>query len=1480
MKKTIFFLIIFLFSVQLSAQNEEQFSSSSDIFITQIDELLKSSTNKTLQQQGTELMTTVLEKWNSGRFSKEEKDLIRDISEKMLEKKLKAHPNFYNFFSVINEFAFSSQKAKSIDNWLKVTYLIISKKSARIFSDHLTNTKEVLTEGILQKRSLLDWRMIDADFEFVSDSSFVIEMYRGNLMCKSSNDSSLIQATTGVFFQESSTWLGKKGKISWQRFGSDFSEVYVDISDYSIDLSKSEYKIDSVLFTNNEYFDFRIPGSFADKITTARISERTSYPQFASYDNDYQIKDIFNNIDFSGSIGMEGKSFCGRGSELHKAEIVIRQENKIVARFNSNSFIFNESKISSENALTVIYLGQDSIFHQGLNLKYNDIKRFLSLYVSKNKTPFNDSYHGIYVEAESIKWDIDKKMISFQQLEGVQDSNKASFYSKSYYSNKDFSSLQGIDPVNPIYLLNDYLKIHKGENRFTLHDFATFINRPIEQAASMILKLSSFGYLTYDTEDRTATVLPRFYDVIATRSGKIDFDVIKIYSKTKKSLSNFILDLETFDFEINGVTTILFSEKKNVFAQIDKSEKILMRKNRNIVFSGSINAGRSTLFSTDGIFNYANFTIEMPKIDSISFYVLDKKSKKIIPVKNVLTNLSGNLYIDEKENKSGKSTYHQFPIFDCKQESYAYFNRSFINQGLLSKEDFYYVANPFTLDSLNNFSSTISFDGYLNSGNIFPTIVEKLVVTDDYSLGFDHKTDSDGYQMYQKNGIFNENIHLSNKGFLGTGIIDFASSTSKSDNFIFYPDSVIAQTRSFDMKAVEQPIGFPKAQSDTLFFNWQVAKNEIQLTTISNPLNLYDNSIFHGKAILKESGLNASGTLEFDNATIKSKQFDFDYLSFMAENSNFWIYSPDLKKELFYAPNSNAAIDFKTRQGEISTTIDDGLLYFPSNSYICTFDLAKWVIDDKKLFLSNNQKTEYDNVKDKGYEYLVKNHPVGSMFTSVHPKQDSLTFLSSKAEFDIDKHIINAQDANIIRVADVGVFPKDGLVSILDNGDMEPLKEAYIIADTSNLYFPFRDAFVKIFSKKDYLANGIGQYNFEIDGKKQDIPFSQIKSNDNGTTVASGTITEDVLFQLNDHFHFYGNVLLTANKKEMEFDGGFKMIQNCVSSNWVAFKTDINPDSVAIPVKESVGTNQAKLQTGFFFNSTRNQYYVAMFGASTTASAPLNVCTNEGILSFDDKLNSFLLKDNKAPFYNSELNLSLDRCVLSGKGELDLGLELSLVNITTIGDYNYKTIPDSASIKVTVLLDFIFENKLLELMAENLAKSNSESVNLLETNLLFALSKFLDEDDIVKATSEINELGYLRRVPNAFDKSITITDVELKWHPDLNSFISTGPIVVGNINKKMINKKMDGYIAFENSRSGDAVSIYLMPDKNQWYFFHYERGVMQAISSSEVFNNMLLDIKRDKRITNDKKTNLTYEFVLSTKRTATDFVRKVQSADF
>ncbi|MCI5058462.1 MAG: hypothetical protein MRY83_20285, partial [Flavobacteriales bacterium] len=154
------------------------------------------------------------------------------------------------------------------------------------------------------------------------------------------------------------------------------------------------------------------------------------------------------------------------------------------------------------------------------------------------------------------------------------------------------------------------------------------------------------------------------------------------------------------------------------------------------------------------------------------------------------------------------------------------------------------------------------------------------------------------------------------------------------------------------------------------------------------------------------------------------------------------------------------------------------------------------------------------------------------------------------------------------------------------------------------------------------------------------------------------------------------------------------------------------------------------------------------------------------------------------------------------------------------------------------------------------------------------LQELLGKENSDKLISQMNLYGSFKKFPPELEKPIFFTDVKLKWNQDLRAYQSTnGKLSIGNILKSQLNVELTGHFEIVKKRSGDILTFYFELDPNNWYFFRYQRNLMQVLSSNKEFNQVVKDVKSDKRKIKYDKGKV-YSFILSTPKRKADFLKR------
>jgi hypothetical protein len=1425
-------------------------------------------------------------KWQSDFFSESIKSEIYKTSNKMIASNMAAIPYFRDYFTALIDLIQNTQDDASIKAWMDAVQHFIDQKEFRKLTPFVRSSGALFKKGIVFYDRSLKWKINTTNYriQFLNDTLKYI-FPETDLLCLTKGDSTKIYKTAGVYFPLSNTWEGEKGKLGWTRAGYSIDSVYAELKNYKINLLYSKFSADSVLFYQLNYFKKPLLGKLQENVLASLTGNRAIFPKFISYSTRWKIPNIFPNMNFTGGIRVEGKQLHGFGDESAPASIVIMRNDTAFIKLRSKDFSIQPSQISSLYTSFSIHHQNDSIYHSGLHMHFTKENQLLSFIRDDHgltANPFYNTFHQIDMYVEAVYWKMDENKISFDMSMG-RTKRPARFESTDYFSEARFNQLQGMDVDNPLVKLKEYADKNRS-NIVYFDEYADYLHMPIEQIQLLLLKLAHQGFLLYDDTNGRAVLGDKINFYLKAYAGDIDSDVIRFESKPKKNEANAYLQIDNFDLRINGLDRIILSDSQNLIIE-PTNKSIVLGKNKNFSFDGKITAGRLSFATSHSSFNYNEFKLDMPTIDSLWFWVngdmLPGGGRERKYVKTAIRNLSGDLLIDHPNNKSGLKPMNEYPIFNSKKDSYVYYNTKNIQNGVYTKDRFYFHVNPFILSSLNNFSTDdIAFEGYLSSAGIFPDISQALTVQDDYSLGFTKELPPEGIMAYGNKGRFYNEINLSNRGLKGNGKLTFINSLTTADDFVFLPDSMNVYAQTFELKPALEPVEFPKVDGKNTYQQWLPYQEKMQISSINENIKMYDDETsMEGSLILRPTSLSGKGNIHYKVAKLSSNNYIFKNQVFDARRTNF----TDVGMKL---NNFSAHTDYNTRDIVFSSNDGTSKVDFPENAYICYMNEARWYMDKDVTEYASNFHEDQNKFKDFSLRQLADIEYKGSDFISTHPGQDSLTFVSTRAQFNSKDKIIQAEGVHYVKVADAVVFPKDNELTILKNANITPLEDASIITNAVTKYHEINKANVKIKGRKSYAGSGDYIY-IDKNGIRQPIHFKDIQVNAAYQTVARGEIFAKDNFALSPEFYFRGMAILESSRKLLQFDGGFRISSDCTpGQNWIKFNSVIDPVDIMIPIaRQPIVPDASKLQkfVGVLNSPARNKTYGAFLSNridyydsllfSASGYIRFDEANNQYQISSKEKLNQMVRPDNY-------FSLRLNNCSTYGEGKINLDVRYIDLKLESYGNiHNSDSISD---LKLGAALDFHFSNDALKLIADQF--SATTTLKQVDNNSPFyakMLGGFMGMEPANKYLSRLL-LGNQRRVPEQLLHTLFLSEINLKWSPKLHAYVNTGMIGFGNLDKYKVNAYTKGRIEFKKSRLGDELSLYFEIN-NQWYFFKYANNVMQVLSSNPDFNTIIqsaMDAKGEKnRLKADKRSGKrsTYRYVLSKEEEKDNFLKQLNS---
>ncbi len=1476
-----FFLsLFFLFASSASSQSIKAFTPDPVKFLKELEQFFEES-NK---NEGEDLMKLFIPVWNGGKFASLQQEAIYKTTNGMLKKRMKAFPDFKIYLTTLMSFVNAGKSSELFDAWQNSLDKLLLLPS-RNFGGYVSICNNLFKDNSLYVSPSTRWYSDNNDYKFDYDSLPKIIFPVMNLTCVAKDDSSVITETKGVYYPNRLAFFGTGGKVNWKRAGWEENIVRAELSNFMIDVTGSDFKADSASFYNSTYFQKPLIGRYFDKLLANVTPENATYPRFESYTTEFEIKNIVPDVDYRGGFSMIGNKMVGSGNKDSDAELIFSREKQPFLVAASKTFVVRKDKITSDRASVTVFFEKDSIYQPSLELKYIVSDRELALIrgaEGKSKTPYFDSYHQVDMYFDGLYWKIDDPVIDLKMISGAGES-KATFESSNYFRQGRFLKLQGISEVHPLYVIKQFADKNQTRTVYS-EDLAKFMRLPISEVRNMLINFSNQGFLSYDPDEDNALIKDRLFYYLLANTGKTDYDVIQIESVTKAK-TNASINLLNFEITVRGVDHIVLSDSQNVVI-FPKNEEIHLKKNRDFTFAGHVRAGRFDFYGKEFSFDYQNFKINLNNVDSLRLKVetdnpleVDQYgNRKLVLVRSVLQNITGDLLIDFQGNKSGLHDYPKYPVFNSKKDSYVYYDKPYIQDGAYLKDKFYFHLDPFTIDSLDNFSRAgLKFNGELVSAGIFPDFRDTLRLQQDLSLGLIRETGPGGWATYGDKGKFTSTVTLSNEGLHGDGTLDYLTSTSHSSDFLFLPDSMTSLAHDFtNRKESYLGVEFPAAKAGQVHLHWIPQNDVMNVNKDSLPMEMYEKqAMLDGNLQLRPKGMTGNGIMSFSASELESNLFKYKLNAFGADTSDFRLTSDNTAALAFSTKNVQSNIDFTKRVGEFKSNGGGSYVSFPLNQYICYIDQFKWFIDQKEIELSSNSNANADTTQT-GLDLT------GSEFISVEPRQDSLRFKAPFARYSLRDYLIKADRVALIQTADASVIPDSGKVVVERYAKMQTLKDARIVANNVTKYHTIYNASVDILGRKRY--EGTGDYDYvDVNNIKHHMHFDKVAVDTTFQTYADGEITDSAPMQLSPQFLFKGNVHLIASKEFLNFSGYARPDFHCdrIEKNWIRFSGEINPANVSIPVVNPVTDNGTKLSAAIAqANDTSGVYSV--FLMPKIKPSDREIIAASGLLTYDQPSKEFRIstreKLEKPNTPGNYLSLNDSRCRVYGEGKINLGGEFGQLKLETVGNTSYNLNNDSTSMEVMATVDFYFTDDALKVMADQLqgAVSLDATEDVGRVGYERGLAELVGKEKADKFISELNLYGSFKKMPEELRHALVITNMKLVWNEDSKSFRSVGKISVGSIDKYSINRKMDGHVEVIRKRSGDVLTIYLEPEHQAWFFFSYTRGLLQTISSYSGYNDAINKVKPEKRYVKGEKDQLPFEYMLSTDRKVKDFLRKLE----
>lgn len=1423
-------------------------------------------------------------------------------SSKQMDKfDLSIYPYFYEFYRCY--FALYDQfDSKVMQNWLVISqeYLKnIENNRYKKFEELLSATYLLVTENkLVDSRAGSTWQVSKIEPTFLIDTlgRFGFELTPMDLSAIYKSDSLVVNGTRGSFFPEDKEWIGNGGKISWWRYNRE--DIYCTFEHYTIDMKRPFVRINEVLLIHPDLFPGQeLKGSLEDKVYSVTEDEG-NYPKFDGSEGSKSIDRLIKDVLIDGAFSLHGSFIYSTAVDGINAKLAVADnQGEILLRSQSPRYKLSSDRIFAKSASVSIYLDKlDSIYHPAVSLDYSPQEAELKL--SKGEgleaaSPFKDTYHGYDFMAEDIIYfpQSDSLWIGKKSMGLAKVSKDVIFESPNYYNQSEYLSTQNIGSINPIARLSNLVNsTHTRE--FNLSSVIEAINPKLNKTSiqTLLLELVREGFVSYDPSEDLVLVRDKTIHYSEASKNNKDFDHFRIGSKSKDE--NAVLDLKNLDFTLNGVQSVNFSDSQSV-AILPYFKEIILKQDNELLIHGKLYAGYSTYEGMNFRYDYTNHKIKMDSVKTFQLYIptgkkMNEGEDEAVSVTSQIEDMKATLIVDGPNNKSGMSNIEIFPSLHTEGDCYVYYDRSSIQGGLYTRDSFYFRLDEFDIIALDDLDSNhIIFSGDLRSKNIFPIFSDSLELRSDRSLGMVHEVRDNPYSLYIDKGAFVGIIDLSNAGLMGDGTVSYLEADFDSEEVTFLPSQLLASAELFDLPPNSKPNEeLPKINAKDVDIDWRPYRDSLYIKSAEAPFAFYDSGVhlFRGTVIYTPSGIKGDGNLDWNAGTVASELINFGYDNLSADTMNLNIKAAEGDDLAFDSKNLNGSIDFGDQMGYFQGNSKEINTYMPANRFKTNFNDFDWQMEQELVI--------FKDVDGKD-----------GIFISTDPEKDSLDIIANRARYELKNSTLTLNNVPYILVADAYVYPSDSTVIIRKNGVIDSLVNASIVADKYNQYHQIERAKVAILGKKDYTAEGY--YSYDLAGRDQEFYLDNIvgarvgkgkRSEKNTETRASGVVSAEDEFYIDEKTQFQGSISFSAIKPALTFKGHARFALEGLKSDstWFSIHTVGDKNNLLLRYDTPKTLDDQPTRTGIFINKESAFVYPAIFRPLfNRKDRPLIEVL--GIVDYQPERKELVMGDSLfvvgKTHQGNMLRFFEGTGAVEAIGKVNICSESPLVQHTAYGkikttdapvvydSLGFASLDSRTEIKLMHGVNFYIPSPLKKHIVKELSETLTSALDAKYDDVFYdeVATQFIEDKDKLSAFNEQLLLGNMV-IPddyNSFD--FLFGKVPFQWIAETQSLMSQAknlPLI--SMDQLGIHKKLECYLEYIMPSNGDdRAYCYLVLPNGNYYFFGVKDEILYTVSNNTGYNEKVEGLKRgDRTIKVDNEYSM--EVLLSDPSTAQRFKNRVK----
>lgn len=1305
----------------------------------------------------------------------------------------------------------------------------------------------------------------------------VIRFSKVSLNFATPYDSAMLTGTSGTFMLETNTFVGEGGRFDWTSAGLPADSVYAEMKQYYFDTSRPRLRATQVKLTYIGKLRSSVDGILEFASVRHKDEAAATYPRFISYENNIPMLGLGDDkLEYTGGFALNGSRIFSASANGGNARLAVSGDSDKKFEAQSSLFEFTkDSTIVSRNAIVKIYQGNDSIFHPGLHLTYHYKSKILTLQRNRGTlkdTPFTSSYFKVDFTGDMLRWALEPDSTGADSLNIFTSAGLSQapmvLESQDFFDPNDFKRLKGVGfSFHPLVLLAAYVR-DNGVTEFFTGDLVNYSGKKINEIAGAMSFLAQKGMIEYEPGNGRIRVKDKVMHINDARRNESDYDNMKIHSIINGP-ANATINFGERYMTVRGVEEFKISDSLNVMIKPDSSV-ITILQNRDIKFNGKITAGNFEINGKDFMLKYDSFFINLNHIDSIRFYVTELNAKGQ-PVRRRVNNAmvgadsvaaaaggldgtsktQGTLFINRPNNKSGRLRIPNYPRLDASAGGVIYFDRKEVLNGAYDRSVFF-VVPPFKLDSLSDADpSAINFEGTFVSSGMFPSFKEKLHTQADKSLGFSHAIPTNGYQLYNGDGKLYGAMGLDNAGIRATGRIDYLAATVESDDFVFYPDSVVARGSVGQLQ--EKQFGaswYPQVTLPEFRLKWLPKQDRFALKNLRDPFSLYNATAqLDGDLIVSKAGTSGDGKLTTRGSELISDAMTFSARDFGARHAEFQVKTTNPDKPALAAKDVRLKFNLDKNSADISPEITGVAAFdFPYAQFKTSITDAHWDLNTQKITMEKDA----DAPLEDSYFYTTKK------------ELDSLVFNAEKAEYDIRTQQLKVSGIPYIVVADAKITPDHNEVLILENSKIGQLTNTTIVLDTLNGFHRLTDGVVDIVSRKEFSGYATYQYvnalNDTFAIKMTDFHLEPIneqtktrkklehESHADQQTVANGAVDDKAKLLIAPRIFYKGDMVMYATKPALQLRGFVKLDLKKIKdyNTWIKHEQSGDEKDIYLDFDKAVTEEGNKVEAGLHFADDNSLYITFVFDKKSQDDEDFFLPS--GSLYFDST--EFRIEDRQKAagekLSGKVFAYNEDKQEVKFEGPVSFfknTMKDFSVTGTALGSGSLET--NDIRMNSFIIADMNVPSSAYDLMAKdilNVIKNEGVAEEALgdQTELLYKIADIVGE----RAAKDYEAKALQGYVPLAtvpgLAKPLVFSSVNLRWSQKFKAFYSTGNVGLSNIGRNDINGGFEGFMELRKHEDGTPVfHVFMKASPESWYYYGFEDGRLMVHSSNQAFNDVI-----------------------------------------